>query len=175
MISNKQYVDQVLADANVSSETSKLNAKIELLEKENMELRRIVINKETSIQKLSSNKNITKEIPENDKTDSSTNKCEEYSFCKSVTESLNPPNENITHHKKDSNQIDKNENNINKQLTEIRHNKHKNYLQSKKLERNKNQSNKEEHQNVHQWPKGTVTIIGGSMVSGLKEELLSNK
>ena len=103
VISNKQYVDQVLADANVSSQTSKLNAKIELLEKGNMKLRRIVISKETAIQKLSSNKNITKEIPENDKTDSLTNKCEEYSFCKSVTESLNPPNENITHHKKDSN------------------------------------------------------------------------
>ena len=37
--------------------------------------------------------------------------------------------------KKDSNQIDRNENNINKQLTEIRLNKHKNYLQSKNLER----------------------------------------
>ena len=34
---------------------------------------------------------------------------------------------------------------------------------------------KEERQEVHQWPKGTVTIIGGSMVSGLKEQLLSNK
>ena len=28
VISNKQYVDQVLADANISSQTSKLNAKI---------------------------------------------------------------------------------------------------------------------------------------------------
>ena len=60
VISNKQYVDQVLADANISSQTSKLNAKIELLEKENIELRRIAINKEITIQKLSYNKNITK-------------------------------------------------------------------------------------------------------------------
>ena len=60
VIPNKQYVDQVLAEANISSQTSKLIAKIELLEKENMELRRIVINKEIIIQKLSSNKNITK-------------------------------------------------------------------------------------------------------------------
>ena len=56
VVSNKQYVDQVLADAiadaKISSQTSKLIAKIELLEKENMELRRIVINKE-----LLSNKN----------------------------------------------------------------------------------------------------------------------
>ena len=51
VISNKQYVDQVLADANISSQTSKLIAKSELLEKENMELRRIVINKEIIIQK----------------------------------------------------------------------------------------------------------------------------
>ena len=174
LISNKQYVDQVLADANISSQTSKLNAKIELLEKENMELRRIFINKEIIIQKLSANKNITKEIPKNEKADCSTNKDEEYSFCEIVTECPNPPNENI-HHKNDSNQIDKNENNINKQLTEIRLNKHKNYLQSKNLEINKNQSNKEECQEVHQWPKGTVAIIGDSMVSGLKEELLSNK
>ena len=77
--------------------------------------------------------------------------------------------------KKDSKQIDKNENNINKQLTEIRHNKHKIYLQSKNLERNRNQTNNEERQDVHQWPRGTVAIIGDSMVSGLKEELLSNK
>ena len=56
LISNKQYVYQVLADANISSQTSKLNSKTELLEKENMELRRIVINKEIIIQKLSSNK-----------------------------------------------------------------------------------------------------------------------
>ena len=141
VISNKQYVDQVSADANTSAQTSKLNAKIELLEKENMELKRIVINKEIIIQKLSANKNITKEIPKNEKTDCSTNKDEEYSFCEIVTECPNPPNENI-HHKNDSNQIDKNENNINKQLTEIRLNKHKNYLQSKNFERNKNQSNK---------------------------------
>ena len=65
--------------------------------------------------------------------------------------------------------------NFNKQLSEIRPNKHKNYLQSKNLERNKNQSNKEEHQEVHQWPKGTVAIIGDSMVSSLKEALFSNK
>ena len=37
----------------------------------------------------------------------------------------------------------KKKNNINKQLTEIRHNRHKNYLQSKNLKRDKNQSNKE--------------------------------
>ena len=60
--------------------------------------------------------------------------------------------------KKDYNQIDKNENNINKQLAEIRHSKHKNYLQSKSLERNKN-----------------VAVIGDSIQSGLKEELLPNK
>ena len=40
-------------------QTTKLIAKIELLEKENMELRRMVINKKITIQKLSSNKNIT--------------------------------------------------------------------------------------------------------------------
>ena len=77
--------------------------------------------------------------------------------------------------KKVSKQIDKNENIINKQLTEIRHNKYKNYLQSKNLERNRNQSNNEERQNVHQWPTRTVAIIGDSMVLGLNEELLSNK
>ena len=80
---------------------------------------------------------------------SSTNKGEECSFCESATECPNPPDENIIHHKKDSNQIDKNENSINKQVTATRHNKYKNYLQSKNLERNKNHSNKEEHQNVH--------------------------
>ena len=80
IISNKHYVDQVLADANISSQISKLIAKTELLEKENMELRNIVINQEIIIQKLSSNKNITKEIPKNDKTDCPTNKGEEYSF-----------------------------------------------------------------------------------------------
>ena len=69
--------------------------------------------------------------------------------------------------KKDSKQVDKNENNTNKQLTEIRHNKHK--------ERNRNQSNKEENQDVHKCPKGTVAIIGDSVVSSLIEELLSNK
>ena len=84
-----------------------------------MELRRIVINKEIIIQKLSCNKNITKEIPKIGKTDCSTNKGEEYSFCESVTDGQNPPKENI-HQKKDSKQIDKNQNNINKQLTEIR-------------------------------------------------------
>ena len=122
VISNKQYVDQVLADANISSQTSKVNAKIELLEKENMKLRSIVINKEIIIQKLSANKNKTKEIPKNEKTDCSTNKDEEYSFCEIVTECPNPPNENIIHHKKDFNQVGKNETNINKQLTDISHN-----------------------------------------------------
>ena len=77
--------------------------------------------------------------------------------------------------KKDSKQIDKNENNINKQLTEIHHNKHKIYLQSKNLERNRNQTNNEERQDVHQWPRRTVAITDDSMASGLKEELLSNK
>ena len=57
---------QVLVDPNISSQTSKLITKIELLEKENMELRRIVINKEIIIQRFSSSKNITKEIPQND-------------------------------------------------------------------------------------------------------------
>ena len=38
VVSNKQYVDQVLADGNISSQTSKLIAKVELLEKENMEI-----------------------------------------------------------------------------------------------------------------------------------------
>ena len=61
VMSNKQNVDQVLADTNIISQISKLKAKMELLQKENMELRRIVINKEIIIQKLSSNKNITKE------------------------------------------------------------------------------------------------------------------
>ena len=40
--------------------------------------------------------------------------------------------ENV-HQKRESEQIDKNEININKQTTEIRHNKHKNYLQNKNL------------------------------------------
>ena len=147
-----------------------------------MELRRTVINKEIIIQKLSSNKNKTKEIPKNDKTVCSTNKGEEYFFCESVTECPNPPKEcpnppkeNIIYNKKDSNHVDKNENNINKQVTEIRRNKHKNYLQSKNIERNIYQSNKEEHQNIHQWTKGTVAIIGDSMILGLKEEFLLNK
>ena len=61
VMSNKQNVDQVLADTNIISQISKLKAKMELLQKENMELRRIVINKEIIIQKLSSNKNIMKE------------------------------------------------------------------------------------------------------------------
>ena len=38
VVSNKQYVDQVLADGNISSQTSKLIAKVELLEEENMEI-----------------------------------------------------------------------------------------------------------------------------------------
>ena len=52
--------------------------------------------------------------------------------------------------KKNSKQIDKYENNINKQLIEIRHNKHRIYLQSKNLKGNRNQSNNKEHQDVHQ-------------------------
>ena len=71
-----------------------------------MELWRIVINKETIIQILSSNKNMTKEISKNDKTECSTNKGEEYYFCESVTECQNPPKENI-HQKKKTKQIDK--------------------------------------------------------------------
>ena len=77
--------------------------------------------------------------------------------------------------KVDSKQIYKNKNNINKQLTEIRHNKHKNYLQSKNLKKNRNQSNNGERQDVHQRPKEAAAIIGDSMVSDLKEELLPNK
>ena len=50
VISNQEYVEQVLADTNINSKTSKLNPKVELLEKENMLLRRIVINKEIIIQ-----------------------------------------------------------------------------------------------------------------------------
>ena len=153
---------------------SKLIAKIELLEKANTELRRIVINKEIIIQKLSSNKNITKKYQKITKRmDCSTNKGEEYSFCKSVTECQNPPKENI--HQRKTKQIDENENNINKQLIEIPHNNHKNYLQSKNLGENRNQSINEERYDVHQWPKGIVAIIGEPMVSGLKEELLSSK
>ena len=52
--------------------------------------------------------------------------------------------------KKDSELIDKNEYSVNKQLTEIYHNKHKIYLQSKNLERNRNQTNNAERQDVHQ-------------------------
>ena len=65
-----------------------------------MELRRIISNKEIIMQKLSSNKKIMKKIPKNDKTDCSTNKGEEYSFCESVTECPNPSKENIIHQKK---------------------------------------------------------------------------
>ena len=36
-----------------------------------------------------------------------------------------------TYIKKDSKQIDRSENNTNEQLNEIRHNKHKNYLQTR--------------------------------------------
>ena len=106
VISSKQYVDQILADANISSRTSKLIAKIELLEKENMELREIVINKEIIVQNLSSNKNITKEIPKIDKMDCPTHKGEEYPFCESVTECQNPPKEYI-HQKKFLNRLTK--------------------------------------------------------------------
>ena len=170
VISNRQYIDQVLADANISSQISKLIAKIELLEKENMELTRIVINKEIIIQKLSSNTNIRKEIPKNDKSDCPTNKGEEYS---------NPPEENI-HRKKILRRLTKTKITSTNKITEIRHNQHKNYLQSKNSEKNTNQSSKEERQNVYQWPKETVAIIGDSMVmkslkKSFKEELLSNK
>ena len=102
-----------------------------------MELRRIVINKEIIIQKLSSNKNITKKYQKITKRmDCSINKGEEYSFCESVTECQNLPKENI--HQRKTKQIDKNEDNINKQLIEIRHNNRKNYLQSKNLGENRN-------------------------------------
>ena len=113
VISNKQYVDQVLVDANINSQTSKLITNIEVLEKENMVLRRIVINKEIIIQKPSSVKNITKEISKNDNTDCPINKGEEYSFCEIVTECQSPTKEN-SHQKKDFGQIDKYVNNINK-------------------------------------------------------------
>ena len=148
-MSNKQYVDQVLADANISSQTSKSNAKIEFLKKENVELKRIVFNKEIIIHKLSSNKYITKEIPKIDKTDCSTNKCEEYISLKMLQNAQIHQKKHYPS-QKDSSQINKNENNINKQLTKIRHKKHKNYVQNKNLDRNKNQSKKEEHQDVHQ-------------------------
>ena len=69
-------------------------------------LRRIVINEEIIIQKLSSNKNIAKKIPKNDKTDCSTNKGEEYSFCGSVKECQNPTKESM-HKKKTLNRLTK--------------------------------------------------------------------
>ena len=106
-------------------------------------------------------------MPKNDKTDCSTNKDEVNYIGEKV------PKENVVHNGHDYNQIDQNENNI-KQLTEIRHNKHKTYLQSKILEINKNQSNNEEHQDVYQWLKATIAISGDSIISGIKEELLSN-
>ena len=115
----------------------------------------------------------TKKIPKNDKTDCLTNKGKECSFYESVTECPNPPKGKIIHHINDSKQIVKNENNVNKQVTQNRYKKHKNYLQSKRDI--KKQSNKEEHEDVHQWPNGTILIIGNSMVWGLKEDLLSNK
>ena len=62
----------------------------------------------------------------------------ENSICEKVTESQNPSKENTFQHGQGSNKIGKKENNINKQLTEIRHNKYKDYLESKSLERNKN-------------------------------------
>ena len=91
VISNKQYDDQVLVDASINSQTSKLNTKTKLLTKENTELRRIGINQKVIMQKLSSSKNTTNEISKNDKTDCSTNRGEEYSFCKKVTGCPNPP------------------------------------------------------------------------------------
>lgn len=57
VIPNKPYDDQVLVDANISSQTGKLHTKTELLAKENMELNRIVTNQEIIRRKLSSNKN----------------------------------------------------------------------------------------------------------------------
>ena len=65
VISKKQYVDQVLEDANIISQTTKLNAKTELLEKENMELRIFVIIKKIIIMK---------DISKTDKVDCLTNK-----------------------------------------------------------------------------------------------------
>ena len=98
VISNKQYVDQVLGDINISSRTNRLDAKTELLEKENLELRRIVINKEIITQKLSSSKSINNEKPKNDKTDCWTNKSEENCICENGTECQNPTKENIVHY-----------------------------------------------------------------------------
>ena len=77
--------------------------------------------------------------------------------------------------RENSKQIDKNKNNKKKQQTEIRHNKDKIYLQSKNLERNRNQTNIEKCQDAYLWPRETVAIIGDSMVLSSKEELLSNK
>ena len=94
---------------------------------------------------------------------------------KKVTKCRNSPKENIVHHGQDSSQIQQNENNITKQLTEIRHNEHKNVLESKNLQNNKNQSNKEEHQGVHESPKETAAIIRDIMTSGIKEDLFSIK
>ena len=55
--------------------SSKLNCKIKLLEKQITQLTKIVANKEIIIQKVSSNKkNATKEIPNNYKTDCTTDK-----------------------------------------------------------------------------------------------------
>ena len=94
---------------------------------------------------------------------------------KKVTKCRNSSKENIVHHGQDSSQIQQNENNITKQLTEIRHNEHKNVLESKNLQNNKNQSNKEEHQGVHESPKKTAAIIRDIMTSGIKEDLFSIK
>ena len=49
------------------------------------------------------------------------------------------------------------------------------YLQSKNIERCRNERNNEERQDVHQWPRGTVAIIVDSMVSVFKKEFLLNK
>ena len=59
-----------------------------------MDLKRIPINEEVIIEKLPSNKYITREITKNDKTDCSANEGE------SVTECPNLPIENIIHQKK---------------------------------------------------------------------------
>ena len=58
-----------------------------------MDLKRIPINEEVIIEKLPSNKYITREITKNDKTDCSANEGE------SVTECPNLPIENIIHQK----------------------------------------------------------------------------
>ena len=49
------------------------------------------------------------------------------------------------------------------------------YLQSKNIERCRNETNNEERQDVHQWPRGTVAIIVDSVVSVFKKEFLLNK